>query len=231
MARAPGTSVRTDAEVLNVSAQGPTVRVTWRERGVTDQRAFDAAVIAVPGSLVPAIVSGLEPQARTFFDQVSYVGHHILYAICEFPDGPVKPRSLLLPTVEGYRCLSNINLKVMQDGRYLLYGEVKGARCAQLVGANDADIIEEALEEFSRALPSYGRPRVVDCYVQRNDIGLCRRQVGYTRSLEQFRGLAPIPRMEFAGDYLISSTVGQAHHSGLEAAERLWARLNQHLAA
>ena len=147
----------------------------------------------------------------------------IITATNRFVTGPIAKR-LGVDTLLATEC-------AMQDGRYLLYGEVKGARCHELVGAADADIIDEALEEFSRALPSYGRPRVVDSYVQRNDIGLCRRQVGYTRSLEQFRGLAPMPRMEFAGDYLISSTVGQAHHSGLQAADRLWARLNQNLAA
>jgi len=47
--------------------------------------------------------------------------------------------------------------------------------------------------------------------------------VGYTRKLAAFKALGPLPRVAFAGDYLINSTVGQAHWSGLQAAQQILA--------
>ena len=61
----------------------------------------------------------------------------------------------------------------------------------------------------------------IDRHLERQDLGITRRYVGYTRKLASFKDLGSLPRVAFAGDYLINSTVGQSHWSGLKAAEQL----------
>jgi oxygen-dependent protoporphyrinogen oxidase len=57
--------------------------------------------------------------------------------------------------------------------------------------------------------------RVIDRHLERQDLGITSRYVDYTRKLAAFKALGPLPRVAFAGDYLINSSVGQAHWSGL----------------
>jgi oxygen-dependent protoporphyrinogen oxidase len=63
--------------------------------------------------------------------------------------------------------------------------------------------------------------RILDSYVQRNDIALCSRHVGYTKALAAYKTLPPIDRLAFAGDYLLNSTVGSSHYTGIKAAEQI----------
>ena len=53
---------------------------------------------------------------------------------------------------------------------------------------------------------------------------ICKRPKGFITRLQRFRALGPLPRVAFCGDYLSNSTVGQAHWTGLQAADELHAR-------
>ncbi|MDO9367431.1 MAG: FAD-dependent oxidoreductase, partial [Sphingopyxis sp.] len=200
------------------------VVIAFEQGGQSHEQSFDGVVVAVPGSQVLPLMPTLGAEHRDFFYRVEYVGHHIIYAMLDL-DGAIPETSMLLPTAEGFRSLSNFHLTPTPDGHFL-YGEIKGRRCAELVGASDADIMADALADLTRALPEVTIRAVADHYVQRNDIALCRRHVGYTRALATFKTLPPLPRVEFAGDYLLNSTVGQAHFTGLGAATRLTSRLD-----
>lgn len=223
LAAMPNVRVVTGARASHVAEDASGVEVHYAHDGKAIEDRFDAAVLAVPGSLVGGMMPGLDAPRRSFFDSVDYVGHHIIYAILDI-EGVDAQTSLLLPSAEGFRALSNFTLRPDPRGSFL-YGEIKGARCAELRGASEAEIFEDALADLKRALPALKINAVVDSYVQRNDIALCRRHVGYTRGLQAFQALPPLPRIEFAGDYLLNSTVGQAHYTGLMAAKRLAARL------
>lgn len=215
--------ILTSAKASHVSEDGSGVDVRYTKDGEENAERFDAAIVAVPGSLVSGMMPGLDDTRRAFFDSVEYVGHHIIYAILE-TEGVDAPTSLLLPTAEGFRTLSNFTLRPDPRGSFL-YGEIKGARCAELRGASEAEVFEDALADLKRALPNLTIRSVMDSYIQRNDIALCRRHVGYTRALQAFQTLPPLSRIDFAGDYLLNSTVGQAHYTGLMSAKRLAARI------
>lgn len=65
----------------------------------------------------------------------------------------------------------------------------------------------------------------MDRYIERHDLGIARRPAGYLRSLKAFRALGSLPRVAFAGDYLVNSSVDQAHWSGMQAAKELVSNL------
>lgn len=220
-----GVSVRTGVTVERVQPTDAGVTVTARTNGLTADESYDAAIVAVPGALAGSLVRGLTPAAQAFFNQVEYVSHHIVYAVLQWPGATPSAWRRVLPTIEGYRCLSNFSVTHLAGEDWLFYGEVKGVRCRELAQQDDAAIVNEAVADLMRTRPQLGTPRIIDSYLQRNDLALCRRHVGYTRALAAFRALAPLHRIEFAGDYLVNSTVGQAHYSGLLAAERLAARM------
>lgn len=223
LAAKPNASVLTNASATHIAEDATGVDVHYARDGKAIEERFDAVIVAVPGSLVSSMMPGLDETRRAFFDSVDYVGHHIIYAILD-TEGVDVPTSLLLPTAEGFRALSNFSLRPDPRGSFL-YGEIKGAHCADTRGASEADILADALADLQRALPTLKIKTVMDSYVQRNDIALCRRHVGYTRKLQAFQELPPLSRIEFAGDYLLNSTVGQAHYTGLMAAKRLAARI------
>jgi oxygen-dependent protoporphyrinogen oxidase len=220
-----GVTVHTGTTVEQIQSNDAGVTVTTRASGLTTVESYDGAIVAVPGALAGSLVTGLTPAARAFFDQVQYVSHHIVYAVLQWPGAAPAPWRRVLPTIEGYRCLSNFSVTPLEGENWLFYGEVKGLRCRELAQADDAAIVNEAVADLMRTRPQLGTPRIIDSYLQRNDLALCRRHVGYTRALAAFRALPPVPGIEFAGDYLLNSTVGQAHYSGLLAADRLSARI------
>jgi oxygen-dependent protoporphyrinogen oxidase len=203
----------------------------YHDRGVEVEIEFDdsaetlrgdAAVVAVPGCLVTDLIPGLDSDRRRFFEQVEYVGGHIAYWLVEGVQLS-HPVSLVLPTVDGFERVSNLSAFPMGERRAFVNGEMKGRFCARTRGADAEEILDEAWREIAEVVPELGSASMTDTYLQRNDVALCRRQVGHIRRTADFRALGPLPRVAFAGDYLINSTVGQAHWSGLQAAEQLLA--------
>ena len=220
-----GATILSDALVDEVRLSAGQQIVTYRREGAAAQVDADALIMAVPGSAVHGLIPTLDPARRAFFEQVRYVGHHILYAVLgPLPDP--QATHLMLPKAEGYEVLSNITVTPdPRSGTTFVYGEIKGDACARLLGAPDPVIFEEAMAEAIRCRPDLEGIPVLDFYLQRNDVALCSRHVGYTKALKAFKELDPMDRVAFAGDYLINSSVGCAHLSGLEAAEQVIAQL------
>lgn len=221
-ARRPG-SVLTGVTVGAVTADNEGVAVRWSRDDEQHSKRFDAAIVALPGNLVHPVVTTLDAHERAFFGRVEYVGHHICYIAMRFPSGEAPALRRVLPTIEGFSTVSNFTIRPLgnEDGKHLLYLEIKGDACALLRTATDEEIIEACLREISEVEPAINTAEIIDTYVQRNDIALCRRHVGYTKALKKYRDRPETGRIAYAGDYLISSSVGQAHYSGLQAADRL----------
>lgn len=208
----------TTATAIHVRPDGVTVD-TERD-GHHGSLHGDRVVVAVPGSLVADLMPDLDDERRAFFAGVHYVGHHIVHYVLDgTPAG--LPESRLLPTADGFERVANLHFRPMAGGRTIASGEIKGRRCAETSGWSDDAILDDAWIDFVAVAPQAGTVAFVDRHLQRNDIALCRRAAGYTTRLARFRALPPLPHVAFAGDYLINSTVGQAHWSGLQAAEAI----------
>lgn len=231
-----GCDLRPGAECREIRFSNRGVEIDSEQEGTASTIRADAAVVAVPGSMVTPLMPGLDPARRHFFEHIGYVGHHIVYYLVDMPSATPWGRKipgmtadnvgLMLPTADGFRSVSNLNFRQLSDQQTLVYGELKGRRCAELREASDDEILRDAWQEVLAAAPGTATCVVRDQRLERNDIGLCRREVGHLRRLADFKALGPLKRVAFAGDYLINSTVGRSLHSGTEAARRILALAN-----
>lgn len=212
-----GCEVLLDTKALQITA-GDGVRVVATQGDRRQEISGDALVFAIPAPLIPDIMPSLDETRLEFLRSVGYVGHHIVHYLFE-TTAKALPSSLLLPTKDGFDRLSNLHFWPRGDSVFLASGEVKGGYCRKTYGWKDDDILDGVWEDYLAAAPALGDVKFVDRHLQRNDLAICRREAGFVRRLAAFRALPAHRRIAFAGDYMINSTVGQAHWSGLEAAE------------
>lgn len=208
------------ATALELREQNDGVEVDVAVGGVKRTISADAAVCAVPGSAVNSIMPGLDEARRRFFDQVQYVPLYLSYFLVELPEGDHTP-ALILPSADGFETTSYYNIQPTQGRMAVIHGEVKGKRGRELRHSSSDVVLDDIWHDIIRASPALAEAKTYDRYLQRNDIAISRRHVGYTKALAAFKSLPPIPKIAFAGDYLIHSTVGQSHYSGQTAAERI----------
>jgi len=215
-----GVEFLTQAPVIAARETGNGVEVDVAVGGEKRTISADAMVCAVPGSQVNGIVPGLDGARKQFFDQVQYVPLYLSYFLVELPEGD-HPPALILPTVDGFETTAYYNIQPTEGRMAVIHGEVKGKRSRELRDSSSDVALDEIWRDIVTAAPSLSGALVYDRYLQRNDIAISRRHVGYTKALAEFKSLAPHPKIAFAGDYLIHSTVGQSHYSGQKAAEQL----------
>jgi oxygen-dependent protoporphyrinogen oxidase len=199
------------------------VEVDFDEAGQPRVLRADAVAMAVPGSLVTQLLPGLDPPRRAFFDAVRYVGHHCVTVLSEAPDFGGDEFVIHLPRADGHECTPFIAIQRVDERHVRFDCELNGAYCARTLGASAEQILDDAWERVVNHAPGMDTAKVVDRHLERQDLGITSRYVGYTRKLAEFKALGPLARVAFAGDYLINTTVGQAHWSGVQAAQQLLA--------
>jgi len=139
------------------------------------------------------------------------------YLVSGEPDfGPLK----LLPSAEGSNMPGKSPSAGPQPTARWSPVDIK-TRSYVEHNADDDTFLETAWHDAKQALPVLAGLEVKDRVLTRNDIALCRRPAGFARRLQAFQQQPPPRGVAFAGDYLINSTVGRAHLSGLRAAHRL----------
>jgi len=173
---------------------------------------------------VNALLPGLDEARRTFFASVSYAGHHNGWYLLdrEFQD---LPECVMLPTVDGFERLGGVGFYPDGQGRTVVYTRWKSKRCKETQQWSSDALSDDGWIEVVAAFPAVQEAQVVDRYIERQDLAIARRPAGYLRSLKAFRELGFLPRVAFAGDYLVNSTVGQSHWSGMQAAKELLSNL------
>jgi oxygen-dependent protoporphyrinogen oxidase len=198
------------------------VEVDVNRHGAVETMIADAAVLAVPGTLVPNLFPGLDAERRKLFENVSYSGHHgAWYLLDEPPHEDLPATRVLLPTADGYRAVAGVWFVPTEDGRTLVVTHWKNQRSKETQDWPSDDVLADGWREVTKAFPQVRDTRIFDQYIERNDLAIARRPTGYLRALKNFRDLGPLERVTFAGDYLVNSTVGQAHWSGMRAAKEL----------
>ncbi len=219
-AKDTGCEIHLGAEVREVVQTGDGMRTTVLKNGRQSVLQADAVVFAVPAPLVPKMMPKLETARREFLASVGYVGHHIVHYLFRSKARDLPP-SLLLPTRDGFTRVSNLHFWERGEDLFLASGELKGAFCAETLGQDEDVILDLAWKDYAAATPAVADAEFVDRHLQRNDLAICRRETGFVKRLADFRSMPDLPGIAFAGDYMINSTVGQAHWSGLEAADRI----------
>lgn len=219
LAADPGAELRLGQAVQRVEVDAAGARVQLHGETV----AGDAVIMAVPGHQVAPLMPGLDAARRAFFEQVDYAGHHIVYYLLDRPKGELLD-TYVLPAADGFRRTGNLRFTDLGNGRTFAHSQWKDWGCRQHAQATDAELLALSWADVVDAVPALQGTRVIDSFISRQPAAICKRPKGYITQLKRFRELGPLPRVAFCGDWLSNSTVGQAHWTGLKAAEELAAR-------
>ena len=224
--RESGTELRVRAAVQQLRCYDDHVEVdVMKDRSIETLRA-DAAIMTVPGTLVNGLVPGLDKARCDFFAGVSYSGHHNAWYLLDRPIGglPQVP-FILLPTADGFDCICDVSFIDTGRGHTLVRAQWKNRRCKETQAWSSGEILDDGWRDIVVAYPELCDAVCVDRTIERSDLAIARRPAGYLRALKGFRALGPLPRVAFAGDYLVNSTLGQSHWSGTQAAQELISEL------
>lgn len=214
--------VKAGCEVSEVRASNSGARVRYRDHSGEQAIEGDAAVVALPGTLVPRICPTLTPAERAFFDNVHYVRGIIAFLMLETAPETLPYYGVAFPRREGLSlygmAVDHHKPGVSPSGSGLLNAALSAATAARMWDTHDDEIVQLVIDEIART--PIGRLAPVDAVVHRWDPMLPQFRAGYLRHLASFLARAErTPRLAFAGDYLIGPYTEAALTSGLRAGE------------
>lgn len=188
-------------------------------------REHDAAVVAVPPTVVPRIVE-LPGDAAAWYAGVRQRPTCSLALLLDRSSG-VPVFGISVPRTEPPgECISAIcvqeskGMGLVPGGRGALVVFPAPLRAAALAEAEPARVVDALLPAVDAVLPGVARA-VARARVARFPEGVTLFAPGYLRHLARFDPRWPSPRIALAGDYLVAPTVEGAVRSGVRAAERL----------
>jgi oxygen-dependent protoporphyrinogen oxidase len=215
------TSVETDTGGVRVRYVAPSGERT---------READAAVVAVPGVLVPGLCPKLTPAERAFFESVHYARGAIAFLLFDEAPATLPYYGVAFPRREGLDlyglAVDHFKPGVAPPGAGLVNAALTESAAARLAGASDAAVVDCVLENLART--PIGRLAPREAFVHRWDPMLPQFRAGYLPRLAAFlRRTDRSPRLAFAGDYLVGPYTEAALTSGLRAATSLARELDE----
>jgi protoporphyrinogen/coproporphyrinogen III oxidase len=226
-----GAVVRTGTTVHRVCHERGRVQVC--SEGGDD--AFDAAVVALPGSIVPHHVEGLSPDLAAWFEGVRYRPGAAVALLLDRPTGE-RYFGLSFPREEGSPvatvCIEENkgdSLGLVPPGRGLLVALLTPSEATRVAEQLDAQLlVARVLTQLGRVFPRLDS-RVIRAKVYRSPHGSPVFYPGYLRHLTGFPrgGIGSDLPIAFAGDYLSVPGVEGSVVSGSRAAAELIVRLER----
>jgi oxygen-dependent protoporphyrinogen oxidase len=216
--------VRTGCQVLSVETESSGARVRYRVGERERMVVADAAVVAVPGSLVAELCPKLAPAERGFFESVRYQRGILAHLMLERAPASLTYYGVAFPAPEGLDlyglAVDHHKPGVAPEGTGLLNAALTGAAAGRLWEAPDATVVELVVENLSRT--PVGRLAPVASVVHRWPQMLPRFEPGYLPRLAALLGRTErSPRLAFAGDYLVGPYTEAALTSGMRAASEV----------
>jgi oxygen-dependent protoporphyrinogen oxidase len=216
--------VQTGCEVIAIENALGGVTVAYRRNGDEQRAEADAAVIAVPGSLVSGICPHLTPSERKFFGAVRYVRGIIVFLMFNQAPATLPYYGVAFPRREGLDlyglAVDHHKAGVAPSGSGLLNAALTATVAARIWSRSDGDFVDLVLENLART--PIGPLVPADAIVHRWDPMLPQFHVGYLRALAAFLERRDrSPRLAFAGDYLVGPYTEAALTSGLRAAQEV----------
>jgi oxygen-dependent protoporphyrinogen oxidase len=216
--------VRTGWDAVAVETAPDGARVRYRAHGHEGAVLADAAVVAVPGSLVPELVRRPTPAERAFFERVRYVRGAIVHLLLARPPATLPYYGVAFPRPEGLDlyglAVDHHKPGAVPEGAGLLNAALTASAAERTWDAPGADVVELVLANLART--PIGRLEPVDAVVHRWSPMLPQFGAGYTRALAAFLARSErSPRLAFAGDYLVGPYTEAACTSGLRAADEV----------
>jgi oxygen-dependent protoporphyrinogen oxidase len=213
--------VRTGCEVLAVETDAGGARVAWREAGGERRESFDAAVVALPGSLVAGVVATLRDAEKAFFASVRYVRGMVCFLMTERAPATLPWYGVAFPRREDVglygMAVDHWKPGVAPAGAGLLNAALTARAAEALRDAPDEAVVAHVVDALART--PVGRLEPIASAVHRWDPMLPLFPAGHLARLAAFHARADrSPRLAFAGDYLIGPYTEMALTSGLRAA-------------
>jgi oxygen-dependent protoporphyrinogen oxidase len=218
------TEVRLGTRVTAVQETAEGVSIRSERSGERDQCLFDAAVVALPGPHAASVLQDRGGHRGKLLANTRYSHHDVVFV---YLDTRVSPRvdRVVLPAAEGYRCAANFEFERADDSTLFVYGETKGDRGGLGAAASKEEILQRFLADVCLYNPALAGAPVVDAYVERNDFALPSFGPGFMTLLDAYRRERPSSRVALAGDWLLNTSVGSAHLTGMQAANIIDTRL------
>lgn len=217
-------AVRTRCTVTSVETNARGARVTCEGEGGEATLDVDAAVVAVPGTLVAAMVRTLTDEERTFFDSVRYVRGMVCFLMTERAPASVPWYGVAFPRREGIglygMAVDHWKPGVAPAGAGLLNAALTAEAAERLRHAPDEAVVAHVLDALART--PVGRLDPIASAVHRWDPMLPLFPAGHLARLAGFQARRDrSPRLAFAGDFLIGPYTEMALTSGLRAATEM----------
>jgi len=227
-ALAAAVPVRAGAAVRSIETDARGARVTVGFDGREETLAFDAAVVAVPGSAVGALVQTLTPDERRFFDRVRYVRGIVCYLMTERAPATLPWYGVAFPRREGVGlyglAVDHWKPGVAPGGAGLVNAALTASAAERLWDAPDAAVVAHVVDSLAKT--PVGRLDPIASAVHRWDPMLPLFPAGHLAALAAFESRRErSPRLAFAGDWRIGPYTEMALTSGMRAATEVVATL------
>jgi oxygen-dependent protoporphyrinogen oxidase len=213
-------------EVLAVETESGGARVRYRSAGREREALADAAIVAVPGSLVAGLCPRLTSEEQQFFESVRYVRGIIVFLLLEKAPPSLPYYGVAFPRLEGIDlyglAVDHHKAGVAPAGAGLVNVALTAQAATRLWQAPDADVVEHVLAALARTPVGHLAPQAT--IVHRWNPMLPQFRAGYLPRLARFLGRPARSRSErlgFAGDYLVGPYTEAALVSGLRAADEI----------
>jgi oxygen-dependent protoporphyrinogen oxidase len=216
--------VRTGCEVTAVETGADGARVTSRVGDREGRVLADAAVVALPGSLVAGVVASLTPEEKSFFARVRYVRGMVCFLMTERAPATLPWYGVAFPRRENVGlyglAVDHHKPRVAPAGAGLLNAALTASAAERLRDAPDAAVVAHVLDSLART--PVGRLDPIATAVHRWDPMLPLFYAGYLPQLAAFQARRErSPRLAFAGDYLLGPYTEMALTSGMRAATEI----------
>jgi oxygen-dependent protoporphyrinogen oxidase len=213
--------VRTSCTVTSVETGADGARVAYRCGDREDRVLADAAVVALPGSLIAGVVASLTPEEKSFFARVRYVRGMVCFLMTERAPATLPWYGVAFPRREDVGlygiAVDHHKPRVAPAGAGLLNAALTASAAERLRDAPDEAVVAHVVESLART--PVGRLNPVASAVHRWDPMLPLFYAGYLPQLAAFQARRErSPRLAFAGDYLLGPYTEMALTSGMRAA-------------
>jgi oxygen-dependent protoporphyrinogen oxidase len=218
--------VRTGCEVIAVETGEGGARVRYRpagreSAGRESSVLADAAVVALPGSLVAGVCGTLTPDEKSFFDVVRYGRGIVCFLMTDRAPATIPGYGVAFPRREGIGlyglAVDHYKRGVAPAGAGLFNVALSSEAAAERWEAPDEAIVAFVQEALART--PIGRIEPIAHAVHRWDPMLPQFYAGYLPHLARFHARRErSPRLAFAGDYLVGPYTEMALTSGMRAA-------------
>jgi oxygen-dependent protoporphyrinogen oxidase len=217
-------TVRCGCQVVDVETETAGARVRYRTQGRERSVLADAAVVALPGSTVAGVCAKLTPEERGFFEGVRYGRGTIVHLLLERPPAGLPPLGVSFPRRAGLDlhglAVAHPRPGLAPAGAGLVNAALTERAATRLWQAPDGEVVEFVREQLART--PVGPLSPLRGVVHRWPALLPRFGPGALGRLGRFLGrIERSPRLAFAGDYLVGSSVEGALTSGMRAATEI----------